>query len=57
MMSYTIMEFNSESNKWKTIGYADANNSTDAKKEFVDKNNWQADNPKIILFAKPPVCR
>ena len=34
MMSYTIMEFNTKTKKWKTIGSSDARTSSDAKRYF-----------------------
>ena len=57
MLTYTIMEFNNKTKKWKAIGYSDARNSSDAKHYFVTENEWSSDDPNIILFAKPPICR
>lgn len=57
MVTYTIMEFNTETKKWKPIGYSDARNSSDAKRYFVTENGWSPDGPNTILFAKPPICR
>ena len=57
MLTYTIMEFNNETKKWKAIGYSDARNSSDAKRYFVTENGWSSDDPNVILFAKPPICR
>ena len=57
MLTYTIMELNNETKKWKAIGYSDARNSSDAKRYFVTENGWSSDDPNIILFAKPPICR
>ena len=57
MITYTIMEFNTETKKWKSIGYSDARNSSDAKRYFVTENGWSPDDKNTILFAKPPVCR
>jgi len=57
MVTYTIMEFNTETKKWKPIGYSDARNSSDAKRYFVTENGWSSKDPNTVLFAKPPICR
>lgn len=57
MMSYTIMEFNTKTKKWKTIGSSDARTSSDAKRYFVTENGWTPEDSNIVLFAKPPICR
>ena len=44
------MEFNSESNKWKTIGYADANNSTDAKRVIASMPQKFIDADTVYLI-------
>ena len=57
MMTYTIMEFNTKTKQWKAVGYSDARNSSDAKRYFVTENGWSPENPNVVLFAKPPICR
>tara|TARA_Y100001937_G_C6892994_1_gene229916 strand:+ start:273 stop:446 length:174 start_codon:yes stop_codon:yes gene_type:complete len=57
MMTYTIMEFNTKTKQWKAVGYSDARNSSDAKRYFVTENGWSPENPSVVLFAKPPICR
>ena len=47
MLTYTIMEFNNETKKWKAIGYSDARNSSDAKRYFVTENGKEG-NKKVV---------
>ena len=56
MIDYTIMEYNIETKKYTTLGYAMGNSSSEAKKKFAEETRWE---PKkdIILFAKIPTCR
>jgi hypothetical protein len=56
MISYTIFEYNGDTNSYKEVGYADAHDSAQARKLFKRESGWK---PKkgIRLFAKPPICR
>lgn len=56
MDDYTIMEFNTKTHKYTTVGYAIAKNSELAKLKFIEDSGWKP-NRNVVLFAKPPLCR
>ena len=56
MENYTIMEFNTVTGKYLTIGYADGHNGEHAKIMFLKSNKYTP--PKnTVLHARPPLCR
>ena len=56
MDTYTIMEYNTKTQKYVAIGYTDANNSEQAKLRYIEQSGWRAKR-NVLLFAKPPLCR
>ena len=56
MIDYTIMEYNIETRRYKTIGIAEGIDGKAAKQDYVKKHGW-VPRENILLFAKPPLCR
>jgi hypothetical protein len=56
MDTYTIMQYNTKTKQYTTIGYADASNSEQAKLKYVEQSGWKPER-NVLLFAKPPLCR
>ena len=57
MLQYEIMSWNSETNTYKTIGWAKGETSTAARDRYVKDNKWKPISSSERLFAKPPICR
>ena len=55
-MDYTIMEFNTKTGKYTTIGFASGDDSGEAKTKFIKREGWKQ-KKNIWLFAKGPICR
>tara|TARA_B100000287_G_scaffold400220_1_gene419236 strand:- start:763 stop:933 length:171 start_codon:yes stop_codon:yes gene_type:complete len=56
MIDYTIMEYNIETKRYRTLGFAEGITPTEAKQNYIKKHDWTPQG-KVMLFAKPPVCR
>lgn len=56
MLDYTIMEYNTETRRYTTIGIAEGIDGKAAKENYVKKHGWE-EREGIYLFAKPPLCR
>tara|TARA_Y100000592_G_scaffold92441_1_gene154169 strand:+ start:683 stop:856 length:174 start_codon:yes stop_codon:yes gene_type:complete len=57
MIDYTIMEYNIQTRRYVTIGFAEGIGPKEAKANYIEKNQWHPRNEDVILFAKGPVCR
>ena len=55
MDNYTIMEYNTKTGEYLTIGYAEGLNAEHAKIMFLKRNKWQP-LKHILLHAKLPAC-
>ena len=56
MIDYTIMEYNIETRKYRTIGIAEGIDAKEARASYIKRHDWRP-RESIMLFAKPPVCR
>jgi hypothetical protein len=56
VIDYTIMEYNIETKKYRTIGIAEGIDARQARASYVKRHKWKP-RENIMLFAKPPVCR
>ena len=56
MLDYTIMEYNSETKKYTTLGSAFGHDSSEAKENYIREQGWNK-KQNTGLFAKPPLCR
>ncbi len=54
--SYTVFEYNNETNKYTELGSVDAPNSAQAREQYAKEAGWKKKD-NIQLFAKPPICR
>ncbi len=54
--SYTVFEYNNETNKYTELGSIDAPNSAQAREQYAKETGWKKKG-NTQLFAKPPVCR
>ncbi len=56
MISYTIMEYDIENKRYRTLGFAEGLDPNEAKQNYIKKHDWRPQE-KVMLFAKPPICR
>ncbi len=54
--TYSIMEYNQETQEYITIGSVEATNIVEAKQKYIEIFKWEP-KPNVVLFAKPPICR
>ena len=54
--TYSIMEYNQETQEYIAIGSVEAINIVEAKQKYIEIFKWEP-KPNVVLFAKPPICR
>ena len=56
MLDYTIMEYNIETRRYRSIGISEGVDGKEAKEVYVKRHGWEP-RENVVLFAKPPLCR
>jgi len=56
MESYTVLEYNIKSKRYRAIGESEGEDSKEAIANFIEEKEYTR-RKDVVLFARIPVCR